>query len=117
MKILIFLSFLVVFVSAQPEDAILSEFSRKFRVSKNSLEFQNVIQSFKSIKEHNSRFAAGLESFNKSLNELSLLTKEEIAKFKLGALADDPNEVKSRVNLTFFGRQGRAIRPPKICLA
>lgn len=113
MKILVFLLFFAVFVSAQSSEAILGEFSRQFRAPKNSIEFQNVLSNFQKVSDHNLRFQAGFVGFNQSLNEFSLLSLEEIAKFKLGALAEDPNVERPVVNLTFFGRQGRAITPPK----
>lgn len=97
--------------SQETDDAALNEYFKKYRAPRTIFAFQNVLDRQKLILQHNLRFKERLETFNKTLNELSQLSLEEISKYKLGALADDPKEERVVVNAS-EARTGRAITPP-----
>lgn len=99
-------------VSQEDDDEMLVEYFKTHRVPRTASAFQNLINRYKEIIKHNLRFNERLETFNQTLNDFSQLSLEEIANYKLGALEDDPKEVRNRVNVT-DDRFGRAISPPE----
>jgi hypothetical protein len=116
-KFLLILSFAAL-INCQLEDQIFKDYISKFKIkvrrNANVVNIKNqVVKNFYAVKEHNERFLRGLETFNQSLNEFSYFSIEEFARFNLGALEDDPNEVKTYLNETNEDdRKGRLADPP-----
>ena len=112
MKLSVFLILTIIFKLSSPDAApskldedekIYTDFTKIFKDHaryNETREFykQNVVNNFKIIRDHNARYAAGLETFNKTLYEFSSLSEEQFANFRLGAPEPDPNELKPPVD-------------------